>query len=143
MKWHISDEVRGENPATDVPLEVARLVTEVCAGDEPATGESTLPIDKISSNSNIVRRLWRAVRWRVRRLWRPVRWRVRRLWRAVRWRVRRLWRPGVRRRLRNWKNLLPKLYSLLATLLGARRAFGLSSLFLPREMRRFFRRSRC
>ena len=143
MKWHISDEVRGENPATDVPLEVARLVTEVCAGDEPATGESTLPIDKISSNSNIVRRLWRAVRWRVRRLWRPVRWRVRRLWRAVRWRVRRLWRPGVRRRLRNWKNLLPKLYSLLATLLGARRAFGLASLFLPREMRRFFRRSRC
>ncbi|MBJ7509137.1 MAG: hypothetical protein JHD37_07850, partial [Ilumatobacteraceae bacterium] len=99
MKWHISDEVRGENSATDVPLEVARLLTDVCAGDEPAMEESTLPIVKISSNSNIVRRLWRAVRWRVRRLWRPVRrvwravrWRVRRVWRAVRWRVRRVWR---------------------------------------------------
>ena len=128
MQWHMSDELRDAAPAVDPPHDDARLVTEFCAGDEPATGESTLRIDEISSNSNIVPRLWRAVRWRVRRLWRA---------------VRRLWRPGVRRRLRNWKNLLPKLYSILATLLGARRAFGLSSLFLPREMRRFFRRSRC
>ena len=162
MKWHISDEVRGEAPAADVPFEEARLVTDVHAGDEPATGESTLPIDTISSDSNIVRRVWRAVRWRVRRVWRPVRRRVRRVWRAVRWRVRRVWRGvrqrvrrvwrGARRRVlrvwrqirqRKWKNLLPRPKSLLATLLGARQKSGLSSLFLPREMRAFFRRSQC
>ena len=90
MKWHISDEVRGENPAADVPLEEARLLTDVCAGDEPTMEESTLPIDTISSNSNIVRRVWHGVRWRVRRVWRPVRRRVRRVWRPVR-------RPGPRR----------------------------------------------
>ena len=147
MKWHMSDEVRGEDPAADIPLEEAELVTEVFAGDEPAMGESTVPIDTISSDSNIVRRVWRAVRWRVRRVWRAVRWRVRRVWRAVRWRVRRVWRAvrwhAVQRRLRNWKNIFPKLNSFLARLLGARRAFGLSSLFLPREMRSFFRRSQC
>ena len=173
MKWHMSDEVRGEDPAADIPLEEARLVTEVFAGDEPAMGESTVPIDTISSNSNIVCRVWRAVRWRVRRVWRPVRWRVRRVWRAVRWRVRRVWRGlrwrvrrvwravrlrvrrvwrGLRRRVRRvwrqirqrkWRNLLPRPKSLLATLLGARQKSGLSSLFLPREMRAFFRRSQC
>ena len=37
-----------------------------------------------------VRRVWRAVRWRVRRVWRPVRRVWRRVWRAVRRRVR--WR---------------------------------------------------
>jgi hypothetical protein len=91
--------------------------------------------------------VWLAVRRRVRRVWRAVRRRVRRVWLAVRRRVRRVWlavrRREVQRRLRNWKNLLPKLHSLLATFLGARRAFGLSSLFLPREMRRFFRPSQC
>ena len=53
-----------------------------------------------------VRRVWRAVRWRVRRVWRAVRWRVRRVWRAVRWRAVR-WRAtrwwvfrAVRRRER-------------------------------------------
>ena len=154
----MSDEVRGEDPAADVPLEEAGLVTEVCAGDEPAMEESTLPIDTISSSSNIVRRVWRALRWRVRRVWRALRWRVRRVWRALRWRVRRVWR-GVRRvwrglhrrvrrvwgqiRLRKWRNLLLGTKSILATLLGARQKSGLSSLFLPREMRAFFRRSQC
>ena len=141
----MSDEVRGEGPAADVPFEEAGLVTEVCVDDEPSMEETTVPIDTISSNSNIVRRVWRAVRWRVRRVWRAVRWRVRRVWRAVRWRVRRVWR-AVRRvwrqiRLRKWRNLLPGTKSILATLLGARRKSGLSSLFLPREMRAFFRRS--
>ena len=48
-----------------------------------------------------VRRVWRAVRWRVRRVWRAVRWRVRRVWRAVRrpvrWRAVRWWvfRAGI------------------------------------------------
>ncbi len=50
-----------------------------------------------------VRRVWRAVRWRVRRVWRAVRWRVRRVWRAVRWRaVRRVWR-AVRWRAVRWR----------------------------------------
>ena len=49
-----------------------------------------------------VRRVWRAVRWRVRRVWRPVRWRVRRVWRAVRWRPVRWWvfRVGLAARWR-------------------------------------------
>ena len=73
MKWHVTHEVQGENSVTDVPFEEVRLVTDVCAGDEPATRESTLPIDTISSNSHIVRRVWLAVRWRVHRVWRAVR----------------------------------------------------------------------
>ncbi|MCX6533755.1 MAG: hypothetical protein NTW34_06130 [Actinobacteria bacterium] len=57
-----------------------------------------------------VRRVWRAVRWRVRRVWRAVRWRVRRVWRAVcrvwravRWRVRRVWRAVCRWVFRVWR----------------------------------------
>jgi len=158
MKWHMSDEVRGEGAAADLPLEEAILVTEVCVNDESTLRSSTLLINTISSNSNIVGRIWRAVHWRVHRVWRAVRWRVRRVWRAVRWRVRRVWRGvhrvwrGARRRahrvwgqirLRKWRNLLAGPKSILAVLLGSRQKSGLSSLFLPQEMRRFFRRSQC
>jgi len=158
MKWHMSDEVRGEGAAADLPLEEAILVTEVCVNDESTLRSSTLLINTISGNSNIVGQIWRAVRWRVRRVWRAVRWRVRRVWRAVRWRVRRVWRGvhrvwrGARRRahrvwgqirLRKWRNLLAGPKSILAVLLGSRQKSGLSSLFLPQEMRRFFRRSQC
>ena len=147
MKWHMSDEVRGKSAAADLALEEARLVTEVCVEDEPTLGSSTLLINTISSNSNIVRRVWRAVCWRVHRVWRAVRWRVRRVWRGVH----RVWRGARRRahrvwgqlRLRKWRNLLAGPKSIVAILLGSRQKSGLSSLFLPQEMRRFFRRSQC
>ncbi|MEI8392771.1 MAG: glycosyltransferase, partial [Actinomycetes bacterium] len=80
--------------------------------------------------------VWRGVRWRVRRVWRG----VHRVWRGARRRVRRVWRQI---RLRKWKNLLAEPKSFLVTLLGSRQKSGLSSLFLPREMRAFFRRSQC